>query len=265
MIKRVFLSAFACLISANLSDIASAAVLRVLIKEEANLQMPVAVTQPATLTTDGNSETALVPGRWYTLSRSKVNLIQPSNNGLTQIGDRLYPGEIEVRSWNKKAIAVNILPLEEYLRSVVPSEMPANWHLDALKAQAVAARSYAINTQRQRKWGSAPFDLVSDTRDQVYSGFFKFSPRQSAPISVIHDNSDLAVSTTAGYILRDGFKGYYRASLPVNWISWGNGFMPVSDGQHLDQKMSQQMAERGWNWVQILAWWYRDEPVKSQN
>jgi stage II sporulation protein D len=265
MIKSLFLSLFVCLASTSLAEIANAAVLRVLIKEEADLQMPVAVTQPATLTTDGNTEIALVPGRWYPLSRNIVNLIQPTNNGLTQIGDRLYPGDIEVRSWNKKAIAVNILPLEEYLRSVVPSEMPASWHLDALKAQAVAARSYAINTQRQRKWGRAPYDLVSDTRDQVYSGFFKFNPKQPVPISVIHENSDLAVSTTAGYILRDGFKGYYRASLPVNWISWGNGFMPVSDGQHLDQKMSQQMAQRGWNWVQILAWWYRDEPVKSQS
>ncbi len=263
MIKKIFSSLFACLISANITGVASAAVLRVLVKEEINLQMPIAVTQPATLTTDGTTEPiTLNPGRWYSLPRSKVSLIQPSNNGLTQVGNRLYPGDVEIRSWNSKAIAVNILPIEEYLRSVVPSEMPASWHIDALKAQAVAARSYAINTQKQRKWGSAPYDLVSDTRDQVYSGFFKFDPKQSSPIPVINQNSDLAVSTTAGYVLRDGFKGYYRASLPVTWISWGNGFMPVFDGKHLDQKMSQQMAQRGWNWVQILAWWYRDEPVK---
>jgi len=266
MIKKVLFSIFTCLIAASSSGIANAAVLRVLIKEAANPQMPIAVTQPATLTTEGNLDPiTLNPGRWYTIPRNKVNLIQPSNNGLTQVGDRLYPGNVEVRSWNSKAIAINILPIEEYLRSVVPSEMPASWHIDALKAQAVAARSYAINTQKQRKWGIAPYDLVSDTRDQVYSGFFKFNPKQPAPVSIIHGNSDLAVSTTAGYILRDGFKGYYRASLPLNWISWGNGFMPVSDGQHLDQKISQQMALRGWNWVQILAWWYRDEPVKSQN
>ncbi|AFY73494.1 SpoIID/LytB domain protein [Synechococcus sp. PCC 7502] len=263
MIKKVFLSLCVCLISANLGAAANAAILRVLIKEEADAQMPVAVTQPATLTTGNNSEPiTLNPGKWYFLPRTQVNLIQPSNNGLTQIGDRLYPGNIEIRSWNSKAIAVNILPLEEYLRSVVPSEMPASWHLDALKAQAVAARSYAINTQKQRKWGTAPYDLVSDTRDQVYSGFFKFDPKQPTPVPVIHQNSDLAVVETAGYVLRDGFKGYYRASLPVSWINWGNGFMPVSDGKHLDQKISQQMAQRGWNWVQILAWWYRDEPVK---
>jgi len=269
MIKKVLFSLCACLVLANLSNSnlsnnASAAVLRVLVKEENNSQMPIAVTQPATLTTENNSEPiTLNPGRWYNLSKARVIVIKPSNNGLTQVGNRLYPGDIEIRSWRGKAIAVNILPIEEYLRSVVPSEMPASWHIDALKAQAVAARSYAINTQRQRKWGTAPYDLVSDTRDQVYSGFFKFDPKRPNPIPVIHDNSDLAVSTTAGYILRDGFKGYYRASLPVSWISWGNGFMPVSDGKHLDQKISQQMAQRGWNWVQILAWWYRDEPISQ--
>ncbi len=237
--------------------------LRVLVKEEATSQMPVAVTQPATLQTQDSAETVtLNPGRWYTLPVNKVNTILPSNNGLVQVGNILYPGEVQIRSWNKKAIAVNILPLEEYLRGVVPSEMPASWHLDALKAQAVAARSYAVNTQKQRKWGNAPYDLVSDTRDQVYGGFFRFDNNQAKVTPVTHENSDRAVATTAGYILREGFKGYYRASLPVTWITWGNGYMPVSDGQHLDQKMSQQMALQGWNWVQILAWWYRSEPIK---
>ncbi|MFN7297284.1 MAG: SpoIID/LytB domain-containing protein, partial [Pseudanabaena sp.] len=72
-----------------------------------------------------------------------------------------------------------------------------------------------------------------------------------------------AVASTAGYMLRPGFKGYYRARLPRNWISWGGGYMPVSDGQHLDQEMTQQMAKNGWNWVQILSWWYRDQPIKN--
>jgi stage II sporulation protein D len=255
--------ALAFVLSADFSQAASATILRVLVKEEPGAKkMPVAVTQPAVLQTDGQSAARLDPGRWYVLPVNGVNRIQPSNNGLIQIGNRLYPGAMEVRPWRGKAIAVNVLPLEEYLRSVVPSEMPASWHLDALMAQAVAARSYAINTQRQRKWGSAPYDLVSDTRDQVYSGFFKFDPLTAQTRPLIHTRSDQAVASTSGYMLRPGFKGYYRARLPVNWVSWGNGYMPVSDGHHLDQEMSQQMAKLGWNWQQILAWWYRDEPIK---
>lgn len=258
---RILSLALVFLILAGISQTAAAAVLRVLVKEEPGTRMSVAVTQPSVLQTEGQAPRRLDPGRWYALPTQNVNIIQPSNNGLVQVGNTLYPGQVEVRAWNNKAIAINTIPIEEYLRGVVPSEMPASWHMDALMAQAVAARSYAINTQRQRKWRSAPFDLVSDTRDQVYGGFFRFDTSTSQARPVIHPRSDRAVSSTAGYILRSGFKGYYRARLPRNWISWGSGYMPVSDGQHLDQEMSQQMAKLGWKWTQILAWWYRDEPI----
>ncbi len=239
-----------------------ATLLRVLVRETSAREIPVAVTQPATWQPTGQAPTALIPGRWHRIPATQVSRIQVENNGLIQVGDNLYPNEIEIRPWRNRAIAINVVPLEEYLRSVVPSEMPASWHLDALKAQAVAARTYAINTQRQQKWGEAPYDLVSDTRDQVYSGFYRFDPKTSQTRPVIHPRSDEAVTATSGYMLRQGFKGYYRARLPRNWISWGGGYMPVSDGQHLDQEMTHQMAKAGWNWLQILAWWYRDEPLR---
>jgi stage II sporulation protein D len=244
-----------------------AAILRVLVREEIGKPIPVAVTQPATVAIVGANgqpqpTQSLSPGQWYTIPPQSVTRIIPSNGGFTQVGDRLYPGEIEIRSWQNRTLAINILPLEEYLRSVVPNEMPASWHLDALKAQAVAARSYALNTQKQRKWGSAPYDLVSDVRDQVYAGFYKFEPNSTTPKPLIHPRSDQAVVGTNGFVLRQGFKGYYRARLQRNWISWNGGYMPVSDGQHMDQEMTQEMALRGWNWVQILSWWYRDQPIK---
>ncbi|NJK59211.1 MAG: SpoIID/LytB domain-containing protein [Oscillatoriales cyanobacterium SM2_1_8] len=243
-----------------------ATILRVLVRETSTREIPVAVTQPAVLQVAGQGPLRLEPGRWHripaTANTNQVSRIQVENNGLIQVGDNLYPNEIEIRAWRNRAIAINVVPLEEYLRSVVPSEMPASWHLDALKAQAVAARTYAVNTQRQQKWGEAPYDLVSDTRDQVYSGFYRFDPKTSQTRPVIHARSDEAVTGTSGYLLRQGFKGYYRARLPRNWISWGGGYMPVSDGQHLDQEMTHQMAKMGWNWVQILSWWYRDEPLR---
>ncbi|MCX5933789.1 MAG: SpoIID/LytB domain-containing protein, partial [Pseudanabaena sp. LacPavin_0818_WC45_MAG_42_6] len=144
-------------IVAGVSQAAAANLLRVLVREESGSKMSVAVTQPSTLQASGQASRRLDPGKWYTLPLTSAYRITPSNNGLVQVGSNLYPGEIELRAWNNKAIAVNVLSLEEYLRSVVPSEMPASWHMDALMAQAVAARSYAVNTQRQRKWGEAPY------------------------------------------------------------------------------------------------------------
>ena len=62
---------------------------------------------------------------------------------------------------------VNELPLERYLRGVVPAEMPSTWPAEALKAQAIAARSYAARTAPA---GRLVYDVYDDTRSQVYRG-----------------------------------------------------------------------------------------------
>jgi stage II sporulation protein D len=62
--------------------------------------------------------------------------------------------------------AVNAVNLDDYVQGVVPAESPASWPLDALKAQAVAARTYAITTSK----GGVGWDQYPDTRSQVYAG-----------------------------------------------------------------------------------------------
>jgi SpoIID/LytB domain protein len=61
---------------------------------------------------------------------------------------------------------INAVPLEGYVKGVVPNEMPSDWPADALRAQAVAARSYGLAT----KASGEPFDQYDDTRSQVYGG-----------------------------------------------------------------------------------------------
>ena len=68
---------------------------------------------------------------------------------------------------------VNGLPLDTYLRGVVPSESPSHWPLAALEAQAVAARSYAVAELRPDSW----YDLLPTTSDQVYGGVRAERPR----------------------------------------------------------------------------------------
>jgi stage II sporulation protein D len=80
--------------------------------------------------------------------------------------DRPYRGDLQVISIRGKLQVINVVGLEEYLYGVVPSEVPTHWPAEALKAQAVVARSYALSS---RKTGAA-FDLYSDTRSQVYLG-----------------------------------------------------------------------------------------------
>ena len=92
--------------------------------------------------------------------------------------DRPYRGQIEVGVTGTKLDAVNILGLEQYLQGVVAQEMPSSWPDEALKAQAVAARSYAL---AHRLSGKA-FDLYADVRSQVYGGVKGENPRTTAAI-----------------------------------------------------------------------------------
>ena len=87
-----------------------------------------------------------------------------------------------------KLLVINVLGIEDYLLSVVPSENPASWPLESLKAQAVAARTYAYYQILHRKnWA---YDLVDYAGDQAYGGIDKENPR-----------STKAVQSTTGEIL----------------------------------------------------------------
>jgi SpoIID/LytB domain protein len=84
---------------------------------------------------------------------------------------RRYRGVLDAVVRGKSLFVVNDVPLEAYIRGVVSDEMPEDWPLEAVKAQAVAARSYALS---QRRTGG--FDVYPDTRDQVYGGVSAETP-----------------------------------------------------------------------------------------
>ena len=85
---------------------------------------------------------------------------------------------------------INELPLETYLRSVVSAEMPTSWPAEALKAQTIAARSYAAV---QLHPGISTFDVYDDARSQVYLGSLQEDPA-----------TDGVVAATTGQVLRSG-------------------------------------------------------------
>ena len=96
-----------------------------------------------------------------------------------------YRGSIQIDVNAGKLRAINVVGLEQYLYGVVPSEMPFDWLPEALKAQAVVARSYALATRR-----TGAFDLYPDTRSQVYLGIEHEKPQTNA-----------AVAATAGQVV----------------------------------------------------------------
>jgi SpoIID/LytB domain protein len=103
-----------------------------------------------------------------------------------RLGGRPYRGQFLVSVAGGALRAVNSVSLEAYLYGVVPSEMPKEWLPEALKAQAVAARTYALAVRKSGSW----FDLYPDTRSQVYLGIAHEAPSTTA-----------AVQATAGEVV----------------------------------------------------------------
>jgi stage II sporulation protein D len=110
-------------------------------------------------------------------------LFQPGTSPLQL--KHLYRGSVQFDVVSGKLRAINFVGLEQYLYGVVPSEMPFTWAPEALKAQAVVARSYALATRR-----TGAFDLYPDTRSQVYLGVEHEKPSTTA-----------AVDATAGQVV----------------------------------------------------------------
>ena len=107
---------------------------------------------------------------------------QENNPYSLKLGNgRIYRGDLEVRRLSGSDMTlINIVPFEQYLYGVVPSEMQANSHMEALKAQAVASRSYAINTMgKHEKHG---FNLCSTTHCHVYKGLGEETPNTNKAV-----------------------------------------------------------------------------------
>ncbi|MCK5738794.1 SpoIID/LytB domain-containing protein, partial [bacterium] len=88
-----------------------------------------------------------------------------------QVVSEAYPGAIEF-SINPRATVtvVNIVTIEDYLRGVLPAEMPATYPFEALKAQAVAARTKLLETMNDRRHVEDGYDICDDSHCQTYAG-----------------------------------------------------------------------------------------------
>jgi len=93
--------------------------------------------------------------------------IRADGDPLSVNGTR-YRGELRFYPVGDSLLIVNELPLEEYLYGVLPMEVPASWHIEALKAQAVAARTFALSRKRNSK--NPLYDLDDTGNSQVYGG-----------------------------------------------------------------------------------------------
>lgn len=123
--------------------------------------------------------------------RAARSVLVEADSGV-RVDGRLYLGRvaIDLERSKRTLIAINRLPIETYLLGIVGSEMSPAWPIEALKAQAVAARTYALQRRMMMRAANRAYDLEATVLSQVYQGAERIRP------SVVE-----AVSATRGEVL----------------------------------------------------------------
>ena len=203
-------------------------------------------------------------GKDYNLRSNKV-VIKPFQQGFVCAKQRWYRGYFRIVNLNGELILINEIPLEDYLRGVVPSEMPSGWAEEALKAQAIAARSYAL--ANLGKHGSRGYDLKDNTEDQAYGGASSEKP-----------STNRAVYETTGIVVTYDQKiisAYYHASSGGQTVNTSDVWykdlpyiksVPGYDGNikknghgvGMSQHGANNLAKKGYNAYQILTYFYNN-------
>ncbi|MCP2731235.1 SpoIID/LytB domain-containing protein, partial [Limnofasciculus baicalensis] len=164
--------------------------------------------------------------------------IKPTQGGLVYVNNRWYRGDVLLVSQGNNLLAVNYVDLEVYIGSVVGSEVYPDWPMDALKAQAIAARSYAI--VHYIRPANALYDLGNTERWQVYKG-----------VETEWNTTAQAVKETRGVFLsyKGGvFESMYAASDDIVTNVFG--------GKGMSQNGAYKLATQGYDYKQILNNYY---------
>lgn len=179
------------------------------------IQLPVTpsrCTKPASRwrvrATKAGMNLAVYCGRWRTVDKvagSTLEFAVPDDLVGTQNGSvrRGYRGTVTaIRTGSRSLQVVNTVPMELYLRPVVAAEVSPSWPVEALRAQAVAARSYAAHEALGKS--KRTFDVYDSTRSQAYPGAVSYDSAWRVARTREHANTDAAIADTAGMQLTVG-------------------------------------------------------------
>ncbi len=211
-----------------------------------------------------NTMAIRLDGKFYQIYSDNI-VLKPAEGGFISAKNKWYRGHLIIQNKNKKLTVINDVDLEDYIKGVVPSEMPSGWELEALKAQAIAARSYALANLGKR--ASLGYDLKDTPEDQAYGG-------ASAETS----KTNRAVDETSGLVLTYNYKvvsAFYSASAGGQTVTakeaWGNDVpyvrsVPSFDdnvkknghGIGMSQHGANNLAKQGYNAYQILNYFYKN-------
>ena len=179
-------------------------------RAQADETIRIAILQNAELATVVSSAGLIVQAQNDTVDATGQIIMEAGPSGLTVDGQLLRSNRLEVRGrdgeltingltvggrvivkrQNGKLLAINEVPLEDYVKGVVPSEMSAAWHPEALKVQAIATRTYALYKMRQN--ARKDFDVLASIKDQVY--LYRGRASAGAAARAVDDTRDLVLA-----------------------------------------------------------------------
>lgn len=197
------------------------------------------------------------------IEKDRITIRTLDSSSYICIKQKWYKGTIHIINNNGNMTVINDVGIEDYVRGVTPAEMPSSWNMEALKAQAIAVRSYAI--ANLGKHASQGFDLLDSTMDQVYNGVLAET-----------STTNQAVEETKGLVLTYNNKiisTMYSASAGGQTKSalqaWGNDIPYLQSvksyddetgirghGVGMTQYGAKNLADMGYNAYQILAYFY---------
>ena len=212
-----------------------------------------------------------VDGEFKKINSNKI-VIKPEEGGFVSVKRKWYRGHFQLVNSGSGLTVINDIPIELYLQGVVPSEMPPAWEHDAHKAQAIAARSYALANMGKR--AQHGYDLKDTPEDQAYGGASSETPQ----------TNDAVTETTGLVLIYEGkiIPAYYSASAGGHtknasqvWNkdlafikavpSFDEGIKKNGHGVGMSQYGANNLAKKGYNAYQILKYFYANTKFAKIN
>lgn len=178
-----------------------------------------------TVAADGSRGTPVAVKQTLTIRTAnpagiRTNIMQVMGGDFrTGAEQRRYAGVLQiVPEGAATVLPLNVLPMEDYLKGVVPAEMPPYWGVEALKAQAIAGRTFAV----RKLGGGGDFDVRASESDQAYSGLTDQRAESSAAVDATRGQvlTYQGQLITAFYMASDG--GHTESS-EYRFVTWDHG------------------------------------------
>lgn len=197
------------------------------------------------------------------IEQDRITIRTFNPNSYICIKQKWYRGTIHIINNDGDLTVINDVGIEDYVKGVTPAEMPSSWNIEALKAQAIAVRSYAIaNLGKHAKEG---FDLVDTVQDQVYNGVLAETPATNQAVEeteglvLTYDNKIISTmySASAGGQTKSALEAWGNDIPYLQSVkSYDDNMEPRGHGVGMTQYGAKNLADMGYNAYQILAYFY---------